>query len=258
MTTTFVLNTRSEFLKLRHTSAFWLTLLAAGFIPAINGIICIEKATDMIPKFRDTPWITFLRYNWKNTAAVILPFYVILLINLVPQLEYRNMTWKQVYASPRKYADIFFSKFVIIQILIICFFILFNLFMIASAYTINVFQNGYSFSHTAIPWYMVLQLSIRIYTGILGVTAIQYWMSTRFKNFVLPLGAGLGLWIAGLVLMEWDHIIYYPYMYSTLLFFTDFTRHPDYLPKLIINSLTCFVLALLLGFWNIYQQKERG
>src|SRR5436190_527959 len=117
MTTTFVLNTRSEFLKLRHTSAFWLTLLAAGFIPAINGIICIEKATDMIPKFSNTPWITFLRYNWKNTAAVILPFYVILLINLVLQLEYRNMTWKQVYASPRKYADIFFSKFVIIQIL---------------------------------------------------------------------------------------------------------------------------------------------
>src|SRR5689334_9654319 len=126
MIKTVVLNIRSEFLKLRHTSALWLTLLAAGFIPAINAIICIEKATDMIPKFRSTPWVTFLRFNWKNTSAVILPFYVILLINLVLQVEYRNMTWKQVYASPRKYADIFFSKFVVVQIAALCFLVPFN------------------------------------------------------------------------------------------------------------------------------------
>jgi hypothetical protein len=93
---------------------------------------------------------------------------------------------------------------------------------------------------------------------IIPVMAIQYWLNLRFKNFAIPLGIGIGLWISGIVLLDWDKIIYYPYMYAPLMFFTDFAKHPETLSKLVINSSFCFVLALLLGTWDIRRLKEKG
>lgn len=254
----FFFNIKSESLKVRRTAALGLTLMAAAFIPAINAMICIQRPDAMIPKFTPDPWTFFLRFNWKNTATVILPLFVILVTNLVLQIEFRNGTWKQVYATPRKYADIYYSKFIVIHLFVICFLVLFNIFLLASGATIQALQPGYKLLFSTAPWTAIFIQTIRIYIGILGVCAIQYWLSSKFGNFIVPLGVGMGLWLAGLVLMDWDKIIYYPYMYSTLFFFTDFTKHPSDLPRLIICSFTAFAVAITVGFLNIYHLRERG
>lgn len=254
----FLSNIKSEYLKVRRTAAWGLTLLAAAFIPAINAMICIQRPDAMIPKFARDPWTFFLRFNWKNTATVILPLFVILVTNFILQIEFRNGTWKQVYTTPRRYADIFFTKFIVIHLFIICFLVLFNVFFLVSGATIQALQPGYKLLFSAAPWSTILIQTVNIYIGILGVCAIQYWLSTKFRNFIIPLGIGMGLWLAGLVLMDWDKIIYYPYMYSTLFFFTDFTQHPSDLPTLLICSFTAFVIAITVGCWNICHLRERG
>jgi hypothetical protein len=258
MANQFLLNIQSEFLKCRHTAALWLTLMAAAFLPAINCLILVAKPTVFVAQFQQQPWISFLRMNWKNGASVILPVFVILLNNVIVQVEYKNNTWKQVYASPRKYADIFFSKFIIVQLFLLGFFLLFSLFIILSGYTISLLQKDYPFSSSAVPFRYLFILITRIYVAILGVSAIQYWLSVRFRNFIVPLGVGIGLWIAGLILMDWENIIYYPYMYSTLLFFIDAPKHVGTLPLLLTNSVVCFLVAISLGFRNIYSLKQRG
>jgi hypothetical protein len=258
MANQFLLNIRSEFLKCRHTAALWLTLMAAVFLPAINCIILVAKPAFFLSKFQQQPWISFLHMNWKNGASVILPVFVILLNNVIVQVEYKNNTWKQVYASPRKYADIFFSKFIIVQLFLLSFFLLFTLFIILSGDSISLLQTGYPFSSSAVPFHQVFDIITRMYIAILGVSAIQYWLSVRFRNFIVPLGVGIALWIAGLVLMDWENIIYYPYMYSTLLFFIDAPKHVGTLPLLLTNSIVCFLVAVSLGFWNFYSLKQRG
>src|SRR5258708_2689498 len=101
MKNTFLISTTTEFLKVRRTSVIWLTLLAAAFMPVINFFICIERPDVMVAKFMPDPWAVFLRFSWKNTVTIILPMFVILVNSMVLQIEYRNNTWKQVYASPR-------------------------------------------------------------------------------------------------------------------------------------------------------------
>ena len=118
----FLLNIKSEFLKCRYTAALWLTLIAAAFLPAINFVILIERPAFFLAKFQQQPWVSFLNMNWKNGASVILPVFVILINNVIAQVEYKNNTWKQVYALPRKYADIFFSKFIVVQVFIFALF----------------------------------------------------------------------------------------------------------------------------------------
>jgi len=258
MANNFLLNTKAEFLKCRHTSALWLTVLAAAFLPAINGIILIEKPVYFVAKFKDQPWLALLRMTWKNGAAVILPMYVILINNVIAQVEFKNNTWKQVYALPRKYADIFFSKFLVVQTYLFAFFICFQLFVILAGYTVSMFQKDYFFNGYPIPAGEMFIIITRLYVAILGVSAIQFWLSTRFRNFIVPLGVGIGLWITGLVLMDWDKIVYYPYMYSTLIFFIDAPKHTGTLSLLYTNAIICFTVAITLGFWNMYTLKERG
>jgi hypothetical protein len=258
MKTMFFLNTRGEFLKSKRSFAYWLTLLAALFIPFISCIILIERPDAMLPKFQTDPWLTFLRFNWKNVAAVILPMYIILITNLIVQIEFRSNTWKQVYATPRTFADIFFSKFVVIHTLIFLFIICFNLFIVFSGLMVNLINNSYPLLFDTIHWKIMFTMTCRIYVGTLAVTAIQYWLSLRFRNFIVPLGIGIGLWITGIVLMDWEKIIYYPYIYSAFMFFTDFDKHPDDLTKLLLNSLISFAGALILSFWDVNRLRERG
>ncbi|MCR8556969.1 ABC transporter permease [Mucilaginibacter sp. BJC16-A38] len=254
----FFLNTRAEFLKAKRTSVTGITLIAALFVPVIDFIICLERPDVMTHRMQPGFWLPYLQFVWKNTAAIIVPIYTILITSLIVQVEYRNNTWKQVYASPRRFGDIFFSKLIVIGTLVLSFFLLFSLFFILSGTAVGMANNAYHVSANPIPFTEIIATAARIYLGILPVMAIQYWLSLRFKNFATPLGIGMALWISGIVLLDWDKIIYYPYMYAPLMFFSDFSKHPEKLPQLIINSSVCLVIALLFGAWNIRNQKEKG
>lgn len=254
-----VFNTlRAELLKTKGTAAIWLTLLAAVFIPFVNLIILTQRPDVMAPKFQTDPWLTFMRANWKNVAAIILPMYVILITNLVIQIEYRNNTWKLVYTQPRSFANIFFSKFMVIHLFTINLLVLFNLSMIVSGLMVTAVNHRYVFNLSAFPTSLYLITCGRIYLGILTVSVVQYWLSLRFRNFVVPLGIGIGLWLAGIVLMDWDKIIYYPYMYATFMFFTDFDKYPEKLTLLTSCSAITLVVALTIAYWDIYCRPERG
>lgn len=255
---TFIDTMRAEMLKTRGTAALWLTLLAAVFIPFINFMILTQRPDVMAPKFQTDAWLVFLRANWKNVAAIILPMYAILITNLVIQIEYRNNTWKLVYTQPRSFAGIFFSKLLLIHLFIVGLLILFNLSMVASALLVAAVNNRYHFRMDEFPLDTYLTEVLRIYLGLLTISVVQFWLSLRFRNFVVPLGIGIGLWLAGIVLMDWDKIIYYPYMYPTWLFFTDFTKYPERLTQLTVCSAVTFVLALAIAYWDIYRRPERG
>ncbi len=258
MKSSFFRNLHAELLKTKGTSVIWLTCLAAGFLPAINCIILLERPAIFLTRFQAEPWMSLFKMNWRNVAILILPLYVILLNNAIVQIEYKNNTWKQVYATPRKYTDIFFSKFLVVQVFLLMFFVLVNIFILGGGYLIGKINSGYLFTTRPVPFAGMLLFCSRIYIAILGITAIQYWLSVRFKNFIVPLGIGIGLWVTGLTLMDWENIIYYPYMYPALMFYVDAPKPVGTITQLLTNSVTCFVAAIALGFWNIYRLKERG
>src|SRR5688572_18650437 len=134
MTLQFISNVKAESLKIRRTHAFWLTLGGAGFIPLVNFIRIVGRPDIFVPRMKDNPWTIHINDNWAPAASFLLPLYLILVVSLIAQIEYGNNTWKQVYTTPRTYADIFFSKFLIVNFLIIGCFILFILFIVISGY----------------------------------------------------------------------------------------------------------------------------
>jgi lantibiotic transport system permease protein len=252
----FAINTRVELWKCRKTAAYWLTIIAAAFIPLADILIYVIESEHFLQKGRVDPWPSHLRESWQPAAALLLPMYVILVTSLVVQLEYRNNTWKQVYASPRSYADIFFSKFCVVHLLILSCLILFNMFLVLAAYIANIFIPEFAFFKTPVPWKLMLSFTGKLYVSVLAMTAIQYWISLRLRNYIAPLGIGLGLLIIGLTALQWDKIVYYPYTYVAVTFFKDGMSKPMG-PQ---GWYSVFGMAgiLLLSFWDTINRKERG
>lgn len=253
---TFLINTRTELWKCRKTAAYWLTLVGSAFIPLFLTVGYIADPKEFVGDLGPNHWSGHIKMVWQASAALVFPFYAIIVTSLVVQIEYRNNTWKQVYASPRSYADIFFSKFCIVQLLIVGCFLLFNLFLLTGPLLANSFSSQYKFSDTPIPWERLVTLTAKQYIAILGMTSIQYWLSLRIKNYIAPLGIGLALIIIGIMILGWDKVIYYPYAYTAVTFFKN--KGSNGLANHEIYSILWFGVVLALAFWDTSKRKERG
>lgn len=253
---TFLINTKTELWKTRKTAAYWITLIGAALIPLFLTIAYLSFPEEFVGDLGKKPWQNHIKNTWQAAAALFFPFYSIIVTSLVVQIEYRNNTWKQVYASPRTYADIFFSKLVIVHLMIISCLLLFNVFLVLSPVIANTFRSQYTFFDTPVPWAQMLSLMGKQYIAILGMTSIQYWMSLRLRNYIAPLGIGLALIILGIMILSWSKVIYYPYAYTAVTFFKF--KGSNGLANHEIYSLVWFGVVLALAFWDTANRKERG
>jgi hypothetical protein len=255
---TFLIAARTELIKTRRSSAFWLSVLGAAFMPVIFFLMYTLKPKSFIPALAGDPWTGHFLRGWQSLAPFLLPMFVILSCSLITQIEYKNNTWKQVFASPQSIGAIFFSKFLAIHIMILFCFLLFNFFMIISALAVNVINKGYSFTHHAIDWLTLVKWSFKTYVSVLGICALQYWLSLRFKNFIVPIAIGLALLIASLALLQWEHIYKIPYAAPILTFMSIRNKSGELLQNHEWNAIGYFVCFTALAFLDLLNRKERG
>lgn len=255
--TIFFSSIHAEWLKTKRTAAFWITIAGSAFIPAVSFLIYTLKPDHFVPELLKDPWQAHIMQSWRSASVLLLPMYVILTTSLIVQIEYRNNTWKQLYTLPRSYADIYFSKFIVIQAMILGCFLLFNIFLVLSGFAASLVNAGYHFDEKAIPFRQLLVLSFKLYISSLGITSIQYWLGLRLKNYIAPVGIGLALLITGIIILNWEKIYYYPYAYTALSFFRG--ANPGASAALNKNewySLIWCLFTLVLGFIDLTGRKE--
>jgi hypothetical protein len=256
----FAIATRAEVLKTKRTASVWLTVLGAGFLPALFLIAYVNNPDGSTAQMRNTPWEKHFMFGWQALSVFLFPMFVILICSLIPQIEYKNNTWKQVFAAPQSVATIFFSKFLIIQLVILMFFVLFNLFMIGSGIIADLIYPRFSFLEHRVPLQRLLQLNLKTYVSILGISALQYMLSLRFKNFIAPIGIGLALLVGSLIAMQlgWSHVYKLPYAHPILtLDFINKTKRP-FLENHEWNALGYLLVFLMVGFLDMKLRKEKG
>lgn len=224
-----LISTRAELLKTKRSASFWLSVFGALFIPVIFFMMYYFKPAVFILQLNPVdPWQSHFTRGWQSLSAFLLPMFIILVCSLIPQIEYKYNAWKQVFSSPQSLGNIFFSKFVTIHLMIIFCFILFNVFMILSAVSVNAVNADFPFFNHPINWQSLLRLSFKTYISILGISAIQYWLSLRFKNFIAPIGIGLALLITSIILIQWEHIYKFPMHFQSLHLFPSANQIPHY------------------------------
>jgi len=104
-------------------------------------------------------------------------------------------------------------------------------------------------------------MNFKSFISLLAIISIQYWLSLRFRNFIVPIGIGLGLLVSALILMPWEHINKVPYAFPLLSFAGSGgpeAAKSGLLASHEIYSILYFLVFTLLGFADMRFRKERG
>jgi len=253
-----LISTRAEMIKTKRSASFWLSLLGAGVIPTLFFLVYVIEPE----RNYSQDWDRHFLQGWQAFNAFLLPMFVILICSLIPQIEYKNNAWKQVFASPQTIGNIFFSKYLIILIMITFLFVVFNIFMLLSAIIPNFFYSKFTFLTKSIDWSQVYLLNLKTFVSLLAIISIQYWLSLRFRNFIVSIGIGLALLVSALILYQfrWEHIYKVPYAMPVLTMegVLETRSTGPTLQNHELNSIGYFVFFTILAFLDMRFRKERG
>lgn len=257
----FLSTVRIDLMKTRRSAAVWLSVLGAGVIPLVFFLMYVAKPARFYGASQEMGWASHIARSWESFASFLLPMFVILICSLVLQIEYKNNTWKQVFASPLSIGQIFFSKLVSIVLMTLLLMLMFNIFDILAAIVPNLFYPKYGFLKHAIDWGALLKLNTKTFISLLGIISLQYWLSLRFRNFIVPIGIGLGLLIICMVALSWEHSDKLPYAFPLLTLMHSFegkTSGSSFFFNHELNSIAYFLVFTLLAFLDLRFRKERG
>lgn len=207
---------QAEWMKTKRSAAWWLVITGGLLIPVIL-LIGRFYNHELIPAENAAPivWTKFYSRAWTYMGNLLLPMGVILVTSLVAQVEVRNNTWKQLHSAPLPYGIIFISKLTVIFSLLLLGFVLFNLATFGMITLPAVFYQDVFFPTVPFPFKGILLGNAKFLLDMLPIVAIQFLLSLQFRNFLIPIGAGFGLYVASMIGMNWKYGYILPYIYSS-------------------------------------------
>lgn len=84
---------RSELLKTRRSSIWYACVLIAAVVPVVM-LFDVYDNKEAISRLAAEPWQRVYRLGGQMLNILLLPLFTVLVCTLLPQLEYRNNTWK--------------------------------------------------------------------------------------------------------------------------------------------------------------------
>lgn len=258
MVTAFLHSFQSEWLKRKRSAASWLVIAGAFFVPAMSLIFRLTHMP-LTGKENSSGYIWELLYNrhWAIMATLLLPVGVILATSLVTQLEFKNNAWKLVHTMPQSLTTIYFSKLGVILVMLFQFFLLFNIGIYLTGIIPALFSGGVSFPAAHFPFLFVFKLNCKYFIDCLPVLALQYLIGLQFKNLLIPISTGLGIYIASMIALAWKYGYISPYIYSAL--FNKASRAPgESLMYIHLWAISYFILFIVAGYILYLKKKEKG
>lgn len=253
----FINSFQSEWLKKRHSAGSWLTLIGGFFIPAIilTGRL-VDFSSMSTLNASGQLWMVLYNRCWQFMAIFLLPMGVIMTTSLVTQLEFRNNTWKQLHSTPQRLTVIFFAKLTVILVMMTQFFLLFNIGIFLCGVIPSLFK-GVPYPSAPFPILSFLKGNAGFFVDCLPIIALQYLVSLQFRNFLVPIGVGIGLFVASMISLLWKYGYYVPYSYCAL----DITKKsPKNVPGGSFYSWACgyFILITIFSYILYLSKKEKG
>jgi lantibiotic transport system permease protein len=261
MVLSFLHSFQSEWLKKKRSLSSWLVIIGAFFTPLIIVIYRLVYYKQLAAMYAaDGFWNKLWQDSWQTMALFLLPVGVILATSLITQLEHKNNTWKQLHTTPLNFTTIFFSKLAIIIVMVVHFFVLFNMGIYLSALLPYLLVSGVPYPQAPIPYIALIRENFLFFIDCLPIVALQYLLSLQFKNFIIPIGIGFGLWIASISTLTWKFGYTIPYIYTMLNFLK--TQQGARIAVLPVNTYLMavgyFVLITIVSYLLYITKKEKG
>ena len=250
--TYYIASIKNETIKLKRTFAIWLAVISAMFIPLIFFLYYILKYETLIPKEGINPWGRFIQ-DQIFAAGPLIPLFTVLITSLIIQLEHKSSAIKHLFAMPVPKWSVYFGKLSIVIGMIIFTYTIFFILILLNGVIQGAIHGELNFLAFSPDYTKFLKLLFRSCIAILGIVGIQYWLSFRIKNFIIPLGIGMVLVMTGMIIYRAEESLYFPYAYNMLSLFPIDKDIETLLwfPTVSFYSLGFFTLFSILGYLDI-------
>lgn len=257
----FIHSFQSEWMKKKRSLASWLVIVGAFFTPTIIIVARLVRYNSLSAIYSDPQfWEKLWRTSWESMAIFLLPIGVIMATSLIAQLEYKNNAWKQLHTLPLSLTTIFFSKLLVIVVMMIQFFILFNVAIYLSAIIPALIISEVTFPPTSIPFSLFARENLFYFIDCMPIVALQYLLSLHYKNFLISMGAGFLLWVLALGTLAWAYGYAIPYTYLMFNYLKSEPVSKAIKPVFNIHLLATgyFIVITVISYVLYITKKEKG
>ena len=254
----FIYSFQSEWLKKKRNLASWLVVIGAFFTPGIIIIYSLVYSSKLhTASIAANYWTMLWENSWESMSIFLLPMGVILATSLITQIEFRNNTWKQLHTLPQNMTTIFFVKLAVIIVMMLQFFILFNIGFYLSGVIPCLLVKGVSYPKASIPYFVFLKDDMLYFIDCLPIIALQYLISLQFKNFLVPIGVGIVLWILSVAVFRWQYGYVIPYTYCGFFYLQNIGKLHLRMPVHLL-AFGYFIVFTTVGYILYITKKEKG
>ena len=257
----FFYSLQSEWFKKRGSLGSWLIWGGAAFVPGILLLIRLTHPGRLPAMYAAADfWEKLWTQSWEAMATFFLPMVVILVTALVAQLEFKNNAWKQLHTTPQRFITIFAAKLTVIVAMVVQLLILFNVGIYLTGAIPALVYPSVNYPVEPYPFYSFLTEDVKFFIDCLPMIAFQYLLSLRFKNFLVPVGAGFFAWILGIGFLSWKFSYIFPYAYTSLDHFHTSRQIVNAAPPVSLQVLAFgyFVVFIVAGYLIYVKQKVKG
>lgn len=250
--TFYISNTKNELIKLKRTFAFWLTIISALIIPLLFFIVYAVKHAKLAPGAGVNPWDKYMLNQVKNSIPFFVPIFIVLITSLIIQVEHKATGIKHLFALPIPKWSVYFGKLSIVLFSIISTYVYFFVAILFFGTLLGVFYSDLAFLDFQPDYLKYIKMLGVSFIASLGIVGIQFWLSFRFKNFIVPLSVGMVFVILGLIAFQAPESIYFPYSYNILsISLGDQMPQTFGVSSVTVYSILCFILTSALGYLDV-------
>ncbi|WPC43446.1 ABC transporter permease [Clostridium sp. JS66] len=194
---------KTELLKIQWKSILLLILMDI----LVSSILAINAVNDYKETFAPN-WNTLYFQEVMLHAMFFLPLLTGIVAALICSYEHKNRVWKQILTLPYSRSAIYFSKFIVIIIILLIVQLSFLISYILIGYS------GYKIQLVGIiPWKTVAFGVVGGYFAIFPLAALQLWLSIKFESFSRALVLNVFMVIPNIVITGFNSYIgaWFPY-----------------------------------------------
>lgn len=251
---------KAEILKSQNSFAVWLSLAGTAANLVLFFVLHLFGQESIPLGSTPNPWTAWIDNHYAGVAFMMLPLYVIILAALVYFMEHRHDMWTQLYALPVQRWHYYLAKMLFTLLLFFAAHVLFMAGLLLGGGLLGLLKPGSGLLRAAPPLGKMLILASKTHLSILGLLALQSWISWRFPHFIVSLLIGiLGFVLSGLLGPDWPWIhlipwappmVYMPACLGEVSFVQRFgLTAPEW------SSLAYALLFTALGWWSVRRRQ---
>lgn len=258
-TTEFSRCLTADIYKLKRTPVLWLALVGGAFVAVfVFGVYYF--LADEFQGADENPWHNYVQIGFTMISMLLITPYAVLLTAAIFYPEHQAQAWKWLYTLPLRPVYLYLAKLLLTLALIALTYLIFFGTLLASGYLLGIWLPQLGFQDYAPEAGELLGVVARSFLSLLGLTALQFWLSFRYRNIIVPIGVGLLGYIIGFVTAtKTKAALFFPYcfpVYESVLLGNGIPEGSGlvYWGGLVQTewySLGYFLVFLGLGLWEV-------